>query len=163
MAKIYNITKVHSLKAARADLLEVTCAQRSKLAFFFLWSGASTLSRHARKCFFFPGLDGGSSTLIPKISLIARWVYFCKPLECVCRCCSRERINEIAISQSNSNDFDRCIGFCWLFILDSVDALTHATTSMYEKPAIVHFEDFGLTVCFPIIWSTISAPPLVKS
>ena len=27
---------------------------------------------------------------------------------------------------------------------------------MYEKAAIIHFEDFGLTVCFPIIFPNIS-------
>ena len=34
----------------------------------------------------------------PKRSLIARWVYFCKPLKCVCRCCSCGWINDIVIS-----------------------------------------------------------------
>ena len=53
--------------------------------------------------------------------------------------------------QLNSNDLDHCVGFFWLFILDSVDALTHATSSMYEKVAVDDFEDFCLTVCFPII------------
>ena len=140
------------------------CTVLPKLAFFFLWSGPSTSSRHVRHRFLFPGrLDGGRSYLIPKGSLIARWVYFCKLLECVCRCSSCGRINDIAISQPNSNGFVCYVGLFWLFFLDRVDALTHATSSMYEKAAIVHFEDFVLTVCFPIIWSTISVPLLVKS
>ena len=139
------------------------CTVLPKLAFFFLWSGSSTSSRHVWQRFFFLGLDGGRSTFIPKRSLLARWVYFCKPLQWVCRCCSCGRINDIDISRPNSNDFHCCIGLFWLFILDSVAALTHATSSTYEKAAIVHFEGFGLTVCFPIILPTTSVPPLVKS
>ena len=74
------------------------CTVLPKLAFFLSWSGPSTSSRHVRQHFFFPGLDDGRSTFIPKRSLIAHWVYFCKPLECVRRCCSCGRINDIAIS-----------------------------------------------------------------
>ena len=130
---------------------------------FFLWSGPSNSSRNVRQHFFFPGLDSGRSSLITKRSLISRWVYFCKPLGCVCQCCSCGRINDIAVSHSNPNDIDRCVGLFWLFIINSVDGLTHATSSMYEKAAITFFEDFGLTVCFPITWSPISVPTLVKS
>ena len=126
------------------------CTVLPKLAFFSLWSAPSTLLKHVLHRFFFPGLDGGGrSALILKRSLIACWVYFCKPLECMCQYCSCGRINDIAISQPNSNDFDCCIGLFWLFILDEVDSLTHATSSMYEKASIIHFQDFGLTVLFP--------------